>query len=277
MQRCKKNEIDSSHTSRLAGFTLIELLVVIAIIAILAALLLPALSKAKQSALRAQCASNLHQWAVAYAMYAGDFENSFPDNTQPPASDTAWMSALFNDYFYPLYLYKSNPGDTTAGTRNQNDVLYCPLDGWHRAYEASQNATNLIGYSTLPFRTTPTSPNYGATWSLYNNFGLGLWFTRTKFGTRYRNAPVMSDDIELLNGKWIVNVAGIPPMPSSAHAGPGSVPLGGNFLYEDAHVEWIKFVIGPLGSYPIIAPAASGKSGGNTYFIYPIQYGKGPW
>jgi type II secretory pathway pseudopilin PulG len=250
---------------------LIELLVVIAIIAILAALLLPALSKAKQSALRAQCVSNLHQWAVAYAMYANDFGNSFPDNTQPPASDTAWMSALFNDYFYPLYLYKSNPGDTTSGTRNQNDVLYCPVDGWHRAYEAAQNATNLIGYSTLPFRTLNPLDSH------YNAYGLGQWFTRTKFGTRYRNAPVMTDDIELLNGHWITDIPGIPPMPSSAHAGPGSVPLGGNFLYEDGHVEWIKFVIGPLNSFPIIAPAASGKSGGNTYFIYPIQYGKGPW
>jgi hypothetical protein len=52
------------------------------------------------------------------------------------------------------------------------------------------------------------------------------------------------------------------------------VPLGGNFLFEDAHVEWISFKIGPLGSYPTIAPAASGTAAGNTYFLYR---GNGPW
>lgn len=273
MHRCKKNEIDASHTSRLAGFTLIELLVVIAIIAILAALLLPALSKAKQSALKAQCVSNLHQWAVAYAVYANDFDNSFPDNTL--GSDVAWMSPVYVNYFYPLYLYKSDPGSKATGTRAQNDVLYCPVDNWHRAYEAAAGVTNLIGYSTLPFRTSPTLVTYAQ----YNTYGFGQWFSRTKFGTKYRYAPVMADDIELNTGSWFAK----PPLtapgfsysgPVSAHVGNNGVPLGGNFLFEDAHVEWIKFVIGPLGSYPAIGPAASGLAAGNTYFLYPVSYGK---
>ena len=80
------------NASRLRwGFTLIELLVVIAIIAILASLLLPTLAKAKLAAKSAQDKSNLHQWVVAFAMYANDNKDTMPVGWTPGVPTSVWM------------------------------------------------------------------------------------------------------------------------------------------------------------------------------------------
>jgi len=123
-------EYEREFVMKKKGFTLIELLVVIAIIAILAAILLPALARAREQGRRASCMSNLKQLGLALEMYSQVFSQWFPiytkhQHSEGDYSSSSWWCTEFDDYVgdaVPPFF--QTPDRITSGNGLEGDMRY---------------------------------------------------------------------------------------------------------------------------------------------------------
>jgi len=247
MKNIQMHFVGRNHARRRSGFTLIELLVVIAIIAILAALLLPALGKAKERAKRASCMSNIKQVGLALTMYANDSNDRLPISFPTGTGNGSWpwdMSRKTVDDLISLGFQRSIL--FCPSFKEQNEDVYWNFTpnfrvlGYAFALETSARVKPFYQQTKLtspkpapvdpPLTTTPVPAGPLTTRSVTE-------------GVLVADGTISTGAIEANRsaGRYTGIVGAFANMPHAAAHRDGTLPGGGNVNYMDGHAEWVKF------------------------------------